>query len=107
MSWRAPTICSAPPTSSTSYRRRHWAICPEYTVATLFEPAFAVAGDFYDHYPVPGGLNISVADVMGKGLGPAIVAANVRSALRAASRFRPHRAQRRSGPPRSPRSTSS
>lgn len=59
---------------------------PGYTVATLFEPAFAVAGDFYDHYPVPGGINITVADVMGKGLGPAIVAANVRSALRATYR---------------------
>lgn len=59
---------------------------PGYTVATLFEPAYAVAGDFYDHYPVPGGINITVADVMGKGLGPAIVAANVRAALRAASR---------------------
>ncbi|MFN8073037.1 MAG: GAF domain-containing SpoIIE family protein phosphatase [Mycobacterium sp.] len=66
---------------------------PGYTVATLFEPAFAVAGDFYDHYPVPGGLNISVADVMGKGLGPAIVAANVRSALRAASRAFDHTAR--------------
>jgi len=59
---------------------------PGYTVATLFEPAFAVAGDFYDYYPVPGGLSITVADVMGKGLGPAIVAANVRSALRATQR---------------------
>lgn len=59
---------------------------PGYTVATLFEPAFAVAGDFYDHYRVPGGVNITVADVMGKGLGPAIVAANVRSALRATCR---------------------
>lgn len=59
---------------------------PGYTAATLFEPAFAVAGDFYDHYPVAGGINITVADVMGKGLGPAIVAANVRSALRATYR---------------------
>ena len=59
---------------------------PGYTIDTLFEPAFAVAGDFYDHYLVPDGVNITVADVMGKGLGPAIVAANVRSALRATSR---------------------
>jgi hypothetical protein len=61
-----------------------------YTAATLFEPAFAVAGDFYDHYPVPGGINITVADVMGKGMGPAIFGANVRSALRAASRAFDH-----------------
>ena len=59
---------------------------PGYSVATLFEPAYAVAGDFYDHYSVPGGITITLADGMGKGLGPAIVAANVRSALRAASR---------------------
>ena len=59
---------------------------PGYTFATLFEPAYAVAGDFYDHYSVPGGITITLADVMGKGLGAAILAANVRSALRAASR---------------------
>lgn len=58
---------------------------PGYTAATVFKPAYSVAGDFYDHYPVPGGVCITVADVMGKGLGPAIVAANVRSALRSAS----------------------
>lgn len=62
---------------------------PGYTLATLFESAFAVAGDFYDHYSVPGGISITVADVMGKGLGSAIVAANVRSSLRGASRERP------------------
>jgi sigma-B regulation protein RsbU (phosphoserine phosphatase) len=59
---------------------------PGYTFATLFEPAYAVAGDFYDHYSVPGGITITLADVMGKGLGAAILAANVRSALRASSR---------------------
>ena len=59
---------------------------PGYSLTTVFTPAFSVAGDFYDHYPVPGGLNVTVADVMGKGLGSAIVAATVRSALRASSR---------------------
>lgn len=59
---------------------------PGYTVATFFEPAYAVAGDFYDHYELGGHLHITVADVMGKGLGAAIVGANVRSALRASSR---------------------
>ncbi|HNP12215.1 MAG TPA: SpoIIE family protein phosphatase [Mycobacterium sp.] len=58
---------------------------PGYSLTTVFTPAFSVAGDFYDHYPVPGGLNVTVADVMGKGLGSAIVAATVRSALRASS----------------------
>lgn len=58
---------------------------PGYTVATLFEPAFAVAGDFYDHHRVAAGLSLTVADVMGKGLGAAILAAGFRSALRGAS----------------------
>jgi serine phosphatase RsbU (regulator of sigma subunit) len=49
-------------------------------------PAYAVGGDFYDHYPVRGGAVFTVADVMGKGLGAAILAASVRSALRGASR---------------------
>lgn len=58
---------------------------PGYTLRSLFIPAYAVGGDFYDFYPVRGGIIVSVADVMGKGLGAAIVAATVRSALRAAS----------------------
>lgn len=58
---------------------------PGYTVATLFESAFAVGGDFYDHHGVTGGISLTVADVMGKGLGAAILAAGFRSALRAAS----------------------
>lgn len=59
---------------------------PGYTVATAFEPAYAVGGDFYDHARVQDRLSIALADVMGKGLGSAILAANVRSTLRAASR---------------------
>ena len=48
-------------------------------------PAFAVGGDFYDHYSSQRGVIFTVADVMGKGLGAAILTAGVRSALRAAS----------------------
>lgn len=59
---------------------------PGYSIATLFEPAYAVGGDFWDHYRRTRGLTITVADVMGKGLGASLLAANVRSALRAASR---------------------
>ncbi|MGO4443753.1 GAF domain-containing SpoIIE family protein phosphatase [Mycobacterium sp. 2YAF39] len=59
---------------------------PGYTVCALCIPAFAVGGDFYDHYSSQRGLIFTVADVMGKGLGAAIITASVRSALRAASR---------------------
>lgn len=59
---------------------------PGYTVGALCLPAYAVGGDFYDHYRVGRSAVFTVADVMGKGLGAAILAASVRSALRAASR---------------------
>ena len=58
---------------------------PGYTVSALCLPAFAVGGDFYDHYPVPDGVVFTIADVMGKGLAAAILTATVRSALRGAS----------------------
>lgn len=59
---------------------------PGYTVRTLCVPAFAVGGDFYDHYPLQRGIAFTVADVMGKGIGAAILTATVRGALRAATR---------------------
>ena len=59
---------------------------PGYDIAAMCIPAFAVGGDFYDHYPWRHGLTFTVADVMGKGLGAAIVTATVRAAMRAASR---------------------
>lgn len=59
---------------------------PGYGVCALCLPAHAVGGDFYDHYAVPGGVVFTVADVMGKGMGAAILTATVRSALRGATR---------------------
>jgi len=59
---------------------------PGYTMSALCLPAFAVGGDFYDHYSSQRGVIFTVADVMGKGLGAAILTASVRAALRAASR---------------------
>ena len=59
---------------------------PGYTSCALCIPAYAVGGDFYDHYHVLRGAIFTVADVMGKGLGAAILTATVRSALRGASR---------------------
>lgn len=58
-----------------------------FDVAAVCIPAFVVGGDFYDHYPIRGRLVVTVADVMGKGMGAAIVAAGVRSAFRGASRL--------------------
>lgn len=59
---------------------------PGYSVCAMCLPAYAVGGDFYDHYRVDNGVVFTVADVMGKGLGAAILAASVRSALRGAAR---------------------
>lgn len=59
---------------------------PGYSVTSLCVPAFVVGGDFYDHYPVRGGVAVTVADVMGKGLGAAILASAVRSTFRGAAR---------------------
>ncbi|WP_439033061.1 PP2C family protein-serine/threonine phosphatase [Gordonia terrae] len=61
-------------------------VVPGYSVAAMCLPAYAVGGDFYDHYPWRNGFVFTVADVMGKGLGAAILTATVRSAVRAASR---------------------
>lgn len=49
-------------------------------------PARQVGGDLCDWYPVPGGLGITVADVMGKGLAAAIVMASLRAVLRTGAR---------------------
>ncbi|MDV7134715.1 PP2C family protein-serine/threonine phosphatase [Williamsia muralis] len=56
-----------------------------YSVVSMCKPAYAVGGDFYDHYLLDGGAMFTVADVMGKGLGAAILTASVRAALRGAS----------------------
>ncbi|MBD8506707.1 SpoIIE family protein phosphatase [Hoyosella sp. G463] len=57
-----------------------------YDIAGACVPAYAVGGDFYDHYRTRRGVIVSVCDLMGKGMGAAILAASVRSALRGVSR---------------------
>ncbi len=57
---------------------------PGYDLAARAVPAGLLLGDFYDWRLLPGRLRVTVADVMGKGAGPALVAATVRAALRAA-----------------------
>ncbi|MDR6972045.1 SpoIIE family protein phosphatase [Leifsonia shinshuensis] len=57
---------------------------PGYEVAAACEPSRGVSGDFYDWYDVGDDFCVTVADVMGKGMAAAIVAASVRTALRSA-----------------------
>jgi serine phosphatase RsbU (regulator of sigma subunit) len=47
-------------------------------------PAKFVGGDFFDWYPIQGGIAFTLADVMGKGVGAGIVAATVRATIRTA-----------------------
>jgi phosphoserine phosphatase RsbU/P len=52
--------------------------------------AHAVGGDFYDFLRLPNGeLGIAIADVAGKGLGAALLAANLEATLRAEARRAP------------------
>jgi serine phosphatase RsbU (regulator of sigma subunit) len=57
-----------------------------YEVAGGCAHVQAVGGDFYDWYPVEEGEAFTLADVMGKGMAAAIIAATVRAVLRAGSR---------------------
>jgi sigma-B regulation protein RsbU (phosphoserine phosphatase) len=58
---------------------------PGYDVAGSCVPSGAVSGDFFDWKATPDGLVVTLADVMGKGVGAAMIAATVRAALRVAS----------------------
>lgn len=58
---------------------------PGYEVAGACVPSGAVSGDFFDWQRTPDGLVVTLADVMGKGVGAAMIAATVRAALRVAS----------------------
>lgn len=60
----------------------------ELEVAGVCLPARTVGGDFFDWFVLPdGSVQLVIADVMGKGLGTGIVAANVRAVLRGALLF--------------------
>ena len=58
-----------------------------YEVAGAYLPARELGGDFYDWYFVGDRLQVTLGDVMGKGIPAAIIAAGVRALLRGATRF--------------------
>jgi PAS domain S-box-containing protein len=61
-----------------------------WEIAVHFEPAFDVAGDFYDIFALPDNhIAVAIADVCGKGVGAAIFMALVRSLVRAAAKAHP------------------
>jgi serine phosphatase RsbU (regulator of sigma subunit) len=58
----------------------------DYELAGACLPAQDVGGDFYDWVePEDGQLDVTLADVMGKGVGSALIMATLRTALRTAS----------------------
>lgn len=65
-----------------AHRPRPLTSLPGYEVHAVNRPAGDLSGDFYDWQFDDGLLRFTVADVMGKGAGPAILAATVQSRLR-------------------------
>lgn len=61
-----------------------------FELAAHFTPAREISGDFYDWYhPSADRLNITLGDVMGKGLQASLMMATARAALRGAARIEP------------------
>jgi sigma-B regulation protein RsbU (phosphoserine phosphatase) len=61
---------------------------PGWTFASAYEPALEVGGDLFDAFPVRGQLDrvgLLVADVTGKGIAAALLMADVRALLHAAT----------------------
>ncbi|MCF4121424.1 SpoIIE family protein phosphatase [Antribacter sp. KLBMP9083] len=65
-----------------------------YTLIGLTMPAHVVGGDFYTWSEVGDRIDLSLADVMGKGVSAAVLAAGLRSALTARSGLPPSQAVR-------------
>jgi sigma-B regulation protein RsbU (phosphoserine phosphatase) len=62
---------------------------PGFDVAGICVPYRQVGGDFYLWSTAGGRLDLTLADVMGKGTGAALIASTVRAAVRAADRTDP------------------
>ncbi|TDN91219.1 SpoIIE family protein phosphatase [Microbacterium sp. BK668] len=63
---------------------RRTPVVPGYVLAATAVPAGQILGDIYDWYLHGDSLRLTLADVMGKGAGPAIIASGVRASLRTA-----------------------
>lgn len=62
---------------------------PQYELATWWEPAESVSGDYYDFVKLPDNrLGIMVADVSGHGVGPSLIMASFRAMFRVLARNR-------------------
>jgi serine phosphatase RsbU (regulator of sigma subunit) len=57
-------------------------VLPGYETAGGCLPSKAVGGDFFDWYPIDGGLGFTLGDVMGKGAGAGMIAAATRAIIR-------------------------
>jgi serine phosphatase RsbU (regulator of sigma subunit) len=58
---------------------------PGCSLAARIKPCLDVAGDYYDVFPLQGGrLLVAVGDVSGKGMGPALIMANLQASMRTA-----------------------
>lgn len=58
---------------------------PGCTLAARIKPCLDVAGDYYDAFPFSGGkILVAVGDVSGKGMGPALIMANLQASMRTA-----------------------
>lgn len=55
---------------------------PGYQLAGRCTPTWQIGGDFYDWHQTDGALQLHVADVMGKGIPAALIAASARAVLR-------------------------
>jgi phosphoserine phosphatase RsbU/P len=60
---------------------------PGLECETFYKPAYGVSGDYYDFFRVSGGRwGIAIGDVSGKGMGAALVMANLQASVRAQAR---------------------
>lgn len=56
---------------------------PGWDLSGVNIPCLAVGGDYYDYLPLGDRIFVTIADVSGKGAGPAIIMASVQASLRA------------------------
>jgi phosphoserine phosphatase len=73
----------------TSFLPKAMPQIPHYELATWWEPAESVSGDYYDFVKLPDNrLGIMLADVSGHGVGPSLIMASFRAMFRVLTRNR-------------------